>query len=176
MRLTKNAGSLAVPDSESNWGVPPSKKPSNSPEFGSKSRNFFRSLWNHIFSTSLGSDKMEFLPWKRHKFSVQMKRSQQVEPLRIEAWKMIQLGLLGGKFGPILFYLEPQTTIYKWLFQLDDSQSLHRKWLFHQTSIYKWLFGVPGREVFLFGISKLHFVTANTQPIANGLHPKIASP
>ncbi len=40
--------------------------------------------------------------------------------------------------------LEPQTTIYKWLFQLDDSQSLHRKWLFHQTSIYKWLFGVPG--------------------------------
>ena len=33
-------------------------------------------------------------------------------------------------------YLEPQTTIYKWLFQLDDSQSLHRKWLFHQTSIF----------------------------------------
>ena len=29
-------------------------------------------------------------------------------------------------------------------YQLDDSQSLHRKWLFHQTSIYKWLFGVPG--------------------------------
>ena len=27
---------------------------------------------------------------------------------------------------------------------MDDSQSLHRKWLFHQTSIYKWLFGVPG--------------------------------
>ena len=42
-----------------------------------------------------------------------------------------------------LLYLEPQTTIYKWLFQLDDSQSLHRKWLFHQTSIHKWLFGVP---------------------------------
>ena len=40
--------------------------------------------------------------------------------------------------------LEPQTTIYNWLFQLDDSQSLRRKWLFHQTSIYKWLFGVPG--------------------------------
>ena len=32
-------------------------------------------------------------------------------------------------------YLEPQTTIYKWMFQLDDSKSLHRKWLFHQTSI-----------------------------------------
>ena len=41
-------------------------------------------------------------------------------------------------------YLEPQTTIYKWLFQLDDSKYLYRKWLFHQTSIYKWLFGVPG--------------------------------
>ena len=41
-------------------------------------------------------------------------------------------------------YLEPQTTIYKWLFQLDDSQSLHGKWLFHQTSIFNWLFGVPG--------------------------------
>ena len=26
-------------------------------------------------------------------------------------------------------HLEPQTTIYKWLFQLDDSQSLHGKWL-----------------------------------------------
>ena len=36
-------------------------------------------------------------------------------------------------------YLEPQTTIYKWMFQLDDSKSLYRKWLFHQTSIYKWL-------------------------------------
>ena len=40
--------------------------------------------------------------------------------------------------------LEPQTTIYKWLFQLDDSKSLYRKCLFHQTTIYKWLFGVPG--------------------------------
>ena len=40
--------------------------------------------------------------------------------------------------------LEPQTPIYKWLFQLDDSKSLYRKWLFHQTSISKWLFGVPG--------------------------------
>ena len=45
-------------------------------------------------------------------------------------------------FRGVFMYLEPQTTIYKWLFQLDDSQSLHRKWLFPQTSIYKWLFGV----------------------------------
>ena len=50
--------------------------------------------------------------------------------------------------------LEPQTTIYKWLFQLDDSQSLHRKWLFHQTSIYKWLFGVPGRDVQKLGLPR----------------------
>ena len=31
-----------------------------------------------------------------------------------------------------------------WLFQLDDSKSLHKKWLFHQTSIKKWLFRLPG--------------------------------
>ena len=27
-------------------------------------------------------------------------------------------------------HLEPETTIYKWLFQLDDSKSWYRKWLF----------------------------------------------
>ena len=32
-------------------------------------------------------------------------------------------------------YLEPQTTIFYWLFQLGDSKSLLAKWLFHQTSI-----------------------------------------
>ena len=32
----------------------------------------------------------------------------------------------------------------KWLFQLDDSKSLDRKWLYHQTSIKIWLFMVPG--------------------------------
>ena len=51
-------------------------------------------------------------------------------------------GLRKPHFNKII--LEPQTTIYKWMFQLDDSKSLHRKWLFHPTSIYKWLFGVPG--------------------------------
>ena len=30
---------------------------------------------------------------------------------------------------------------------MDDSKSLHRKWLFHQTSINKWLFRVPGRSL-----------------------------
>ena len=39
--------------------------------------------------------------------------------------------------------LEPQTTIYKWLFQLDDSQSLHRKWL--EITKHPFLTGgVPG--------------------------------
>ena len=37
-------------------------------------------------------------------------------------------------------------TSFLWLFQLDDSKSLHGKWLFHQTSIYTWLFRVPGTE------------------------------
>ena len=43
--------------------------------------------------------------------------------------------------------LELQTTSFLWLFQLDDSKSLHKKWLFHQTSIKKWLFRVPGLYV-----------------------------
>ena len=68
-------------------------------------------------------------------------------------------------------FLEPQgQPFYKWLVQLDDSQSLHRKWLFHQTSIYKLLFGAPGYlsssfgSEFLFGMSKTHrspFVTSS---------------
>ena len=41
-------------------------------------------------------------------------------------------------------YLELEATSSLWLFQLDDSKSLHGKWVFHQTSIYKWLFRVPG--------------------------------
>ena len=32
-------------------------------------------------------------------------------------------------------HLELQTASFLWLFQLDDSKSLHKKWLFHQTSI-----------------------------------------
>ena len=43
-------------------------------------------------------------------------------------------------------HLEVQTTSFLWLFQLDDSKSLHKKWLFHQTSIKKWLFRVPGTQ------------------------------
>ena len=41
----------------------------------------------------------------------------------------------------------PRPTIYKGLFQWDDSKSLYRKWLLHQTSIYKMVgLGVPGRQ------------------------------
>ena len=48
--------------------------------------------------------------------------------------------------SPTVMHLEVQTTSFLWLFQLDDSKSLHKKWLFHQTSIKKWLFRVPGRS------------------------------
>ena len=48
----------------------------------------------------------------------------------------------------IYIYLEPKTTIYKWLFQLVDCKSLDRKWLFHQTSILNWLFRVPGIYIY----------------------------
>ena len=48
-------------------------------------------------------------------------------------------------------HLEPQTTIYKWLFQLGDSKSLHRKWLFHQTSIKKMVvWGCQARFLMIF--------------------------
>ena len=47
---------------------------------------------------------------------------------------------------PRSMYLEPETSIKKWLFPLDESKSLHEKWLFHQTTTKKWLFGVPGRN------------------------------
>jgi len=33
----------------------------------------------------------------------------------------------------------PKQQFFKWLFQLDDSKSLHGKWLFHQTSTLNWL-------------------------------------
>ena len=60
-------------------------------------------------------------------------------------------------------FQEPQTTIYKWMFQLDDSNSLHKKWLFHQTTIYKWLFGVPGWYICkMFNTSKMASLSSNT--------------
>ncbi len=46
-------------------------------------------------------------------------------------WVLVKSMSLGIRPGT------PRPTIYKWLFQLDDSKSLHRKW---QTSILNWLF------------------------------------
>ncbi len=68
-------------------------------------------------------------------------------------------GLDGGDLEP-----QGQPFIYKWLFQLDDSQSLHRKWLFHQTSIYKWLFGVPGKSSNLFHSGKSRILEEKPNP------------
>ena len=83
-------------------------------------------------------------PWER------MVQYSLIRPYFIGGWNMLWGGLIS---------LEPQTTIYKWLFQLDDSQSLHRKWLFHQTSIYKWLFGVPGGMIFMLAWVGRHSTT-----------------
>ncbi len=65
-------------------------------------------------------------------------------------------------------YLEPQTTIYKWLLQLDDSQSLHRKWLVHQTSIF-YINGCLGFQVYIYlcFFRKDHPGNANTKPKNN---------
>ena len=48
-------------------------------------------------------------------------------------------------FQYIYIYLEPQTTIYKWLFQLDDSKPLHRKWL--EITKHPFLTGCLGYQV-----------------------------
>ena len=54
---------------------------------------------------------------------------------------------------------KPQTTIYKWLFQLDDFKPLHRKWLFHQTSTLNWFFGVSGTTLPPIINGKVHHPT-----------------
>ncbi len=64
--------------------------------------------------------------------------------------------------------LEPETSTLKWLFQLDDSKSLHEKWLFHQTSIKKWLFGVPG-ELMFGGPVKTMLHKKGNKPISIGM-------
>ena len=61
--------------------------------------------------------------------------------------------MLGGRAERILpgwlenveqMYLEPQTTVYKWMF--GETTIFYIKIWNHpiETSIYKWLFGVPG--------------------------------
>ena len=48
----------------------------------------------------------------------------------IQVGVMVGVSFFQGRIGkdPLLPGT-PRPTIYKWLFQLDDSQSLHRKWL-----------------------------------------------
>ena len=58
-------------------------------------------------------------------------------------WKPQVIGCIFGG-------LELQTTSFLWLFQLDDSKSLHKKWLFHHFHPLKnGLFRVPGGMKFL---------------------------
>ncbi len=90
-------------------------------------------------------------------------------PLHVSA----ALGLSRSVGGKKYIFLEPQTTSYKWLFQLDDSQSLHRKWLFHQTSIYKWLFGVPGWSLLLSYRANQRLLTNSWSVSIESLHPNI---
>ena len=77
----------------------------------------------------------------------------------IPGWMTAESITKQGKYDAYLthFYLEPQTTNYKWLFQLDDSKALHRKCLFYQTSILNWLFGVPGTSALRMGPVIRHF-------------------
>ena len=46
-------------------------------------------------------------------------------------------------------YLEPQTTIYKWMFQLDDSQSLHENGCFTK---HPFINGCLGFQVRIYNI------------------------
>ena len=48
-----------------------------------------------------------------------------------------------------IIILEPQTTIYKWMF--GETTIFYRRIWNHriETAIYKWLFGVPGCNVYM---------------------------
>ena len=48
-------------------------------------------------------------------------------------------------------YLEPETSVTKWLFQLDDPKPLYRKWLFHHFHPFKtgWLSGTKSTSISL---------------------------
>ena len=113
-----------------------------------------------VWKLGLGGDSQPFTIKKKH----------------VDSFNSIFSGVLPASDLLLDPSLEPQTTIYKWLFQLDDSQSLHRKWLFHQTSIYKWLFGVPGEcysDSTCFFPSWKRFPKAQIPGLkANKKHPK----
>ena len=58
-----------------------------------------------------------------------------------------------------LVLLEPETSVDKWLFQLDDSKSLHGKWLFKQTSRHPFKTGGSGFQEGI--ISQFHQISSN---------------
>ena len=63
-------------------------------------------------------------------------------------------GFVGGFYH---LYLEPQTTIYKWMF--GETTIFYIKTWNHpiKTTIYKWLFGVPGMVYVFIGIFMVSF-------------------
>ena len=69
---------------------------------------------------------------------------------------------------------KPQTTMYKWLFQLDDFKPLHRKWLFHQTSNLNWFFGVSGTTLPPIINGKVHHPTPAEKQYAPKSLPRMA--
>ena len=75
------------------------------PCFGPKLLFFFRGLWN-----------------KRNSFLDHLKTPNAKETTYLQTTLNPPTWNQNG--SP-----EPHTTIYKWLFQLDDSKSLYRKWL-----------------------------------------------
>ena len=64
---------------------------------------------------------------------------------RVTPSKPLNVGYFFGGIQPGVFYQEPQKSIHLLVvgYQLDDSNSLRRKCLFHQTSIFEWLSWVP---------------------------------
>ena len=64
--------------------------------------------------------------------------------------------LSGQSVFPKNHHLEPETTIYTWLFQLDDSKSLYRKWLFHH--FHPFINGCLGLQAIVssFATNKVH--------------------
>ena len=64
---------------------------------------------------------------------------------------------------PTVHYLEPQTTIYKWMF--GETTIFYIKIWNHpiETTIYKWLFGVPGTIYIIFTVKSCECNVHHTQ-------------
>ena len=72
-------------------------------------------------------------------------------------------------------YLEPQTTIYKWMF--SETTIFYIKIWNHpiETTIYKWLLGVPGRTLFFTRKMKLKNETHDASGGGDGGGGKVPS-